>query len=124
MENLRKLSGGSSCLSEARIQADIVKWLQDQGIYCFSVANEAAGRSAVKQMQLITCGLRAGVSDLVIVLPGRVIFCEVKDDKGKQSERQLLFQKKVESLGHEYILVRSVESLQLYLTNVKNKPIM
>lgn len=101
--------------SEAHIQADICKWLQDNGIYFFSVANEAAGRSAVKQMQLVTMGLRSGVSDLVVLLPGRVIFIEVKDEKGKQSPAQIKFQQKVENLFFEYYLVRSVNAVSAIL---------
>ena len=60
-------------------------------------------------MRLKTMGLRSGASDLVVVLPGRVMFVEVKTPTGKQSPAQVKFQQTVEALGHEYIVVRSVE---------------
>lgn len=96
-------------MSEAKIQWEICQWLQANGIYFFSVANEAAGRSAVKQMQLIGMGLRPGVSDLVVVMPGRVVFLEVKAADGEQSKAQKQFEAKVTALGFEYRVVRSVE---------------
>ncbi len=74
--------------AEAKIQCQIVKWLQDHGYYFFAVNNEAHGRSAVQQMQMVSMGLRAGVSDMVIFNGNKIIFCEVKDEKGKQSDKQ------------------------------------
>jgi hypothetical protein len=101
---------------EGKIQAEICKWLQVNGFYFFSVANEAAGRSAVKQMQMISMGLRPGVSDVVVVLPeGRSVFLEVKAPGGKQSPRQQQFQERVDALGHQYYIVRSVEDAALAL---------
>lgn len=96
---------------EDRIQYEIVQWLQSQGIYFFSVANEAAGRSVQAVTRLKSMGLRAGVSDLVVVLPGRVIFLEVKDADGVQSHLQKVFQDRVEALGHQYKLVRNVQEV-------------
>jgi len=92
-----------------KIQAEIVQALQGAGLYFFSVPNEAAGRSAVAQMQLISMGLRSGCSDLVVLTPPTVIFLEVKTPDGKQSENQKKFQRKVESMGYRYEIVRSVE---------------
>jgi elongation factor P hydroxylase len=89
-----------------------VKWLQEHGYYFFAIPNEAHGRSMVSQMQLISMGLRAGVADLVIVLPaGRILFVEVKAPDGKQSDKQIKFQDRVESLGHKYVIVRSIDEL-------------
>lgn len=66
-------------------------------------------------------GLLNGVSDLIILLPNKVLFVELKKPKqkvfnhktgrmntkagGKQSPEQKAFQEKVESLGFEYYLV-------------------
>ena len=98
------------CLSESKIQADICQALQAAGHYFFSVPNESGGRSTVGQMHLVAMGLRAGAADLVVVLPaGEVVFLEVKNATGKQSPRQEHFQKRVESLGHKYFVVRSPE---------------
>ena len=108
---------------EARIQADIVKFLvpyRRQGLLdFFSVPNEAAA-NPVRQGQLIAMGLRPGVSDLVVMLPeGRVVFLEVKNETGKQSEAQKSFEKTCQRLGFEYHLVRSVEDVR-YLVQQKH----
>ncbi len=104
--------------TEARIQSEIVKYFRNK--YCtrlnnpkyliFSVPNERENRSELRKM--IGTGLLSGVSDLIIVVPGCVVFVEVKDDKGKQSEKQLEFESDVKKLGFEYILVRSVDEFQ------------
>ena len=55
-------------------------------------------------------GTLAGVADLVIVgNGGRVLFVEMKAGKNKQEDSQVLFQNKVEKLGHKYIICRSKE---------------
>lgn len=105
-------------VSEGRIQQELVKWFRNN--YClkfhnprcaiFSVPNE---RSNVKeQMRMVATGLMSGVSDLICVLPNKVLFIEVKDDKGRQSDKQKEFQQTVELLGFEYHLVRSLEDFQ------------
>jgi len=83
----------------------------------FSVPNE--GKNAIEQMRKIQIGLMSGVSDTIIVMPNRVIFCEFKDDKGKQSPQQIDFQTKVENLGFEYWLVRSLDEFKLCLQSTK-----
>jgi hypothetical protein len=97
---------------ESKIQYKICQWLQEKGYYFFAVPNEANGRSAVQQMQQVSMGLRAGAADLVIVLPGSVLFVEVKAEKGTQSDKQKKFQERVESLGHRYVVVRSVDEVE------------
>ena len=49
----------------------------------------------------------AGVSDVIAVMPNRVIFFEFKTEIGKQSEKQKHFQKDIEALGYEYYIIRS-----------------
>jgi elongation factor P hydroxylase len=105
---------------EARLQADIVQWLQSEGYYFCSIPNEAKGRSAVGQMQLIAMGLRPGAADMVVILPeGRVVWVEVKDEKGKQSPSQIKFENRVRELGHNYYVVKNIEQIK----NIFKKPI-
>jgi len=95
---------------EAKIQAEIVKAYQAAGVFIFSVPNEAAAGNAVRQGQLITMGLKPGVSDLVAFIPGRgVTFIEVKTPTGKQSPAQTRFEERCKDFGAEYHLVRSVD---------------
>lgn len=95
---------------ESRIQADIVKALFKAGYFCHSVPNEQSHGNAVRTGQLISMGLRPGVADLVVwVGNGRVAYLEVKNEKGKQSDRQLAFEKLCQSHGYPYKVVRSAE---------------
>jgi hypothetical protein len=97
---------------ESLLQSAIVAALSLHRIYCFSVPNELLGSSkgAARKMAIFkSLGLRSGVSDLVVILPSRIIFMEVKTPTGRQSDSQKTFQGIVESLGHKYTLVRSVD---------------
>lgn len=54
----------------------------------------------------------AGFSDIIILTPEpRTIFLELKAEKGRQSDNQKRFQKRVEAMGHKYYLCRSREAL-------------
>ena len=52
-------------------------------------------------------GYMSGSPDLVLVLPGKVFFVEIKTEKGFQSETQKVFQKELESRNQEYLIWRS-----------------
>ena len=107
--------------TEAKIQQEIVTWftntygLKNYNPKCliFSVPNE--GKNAKEQMYKKMLGMKSGVSDLIVVMQGRVMFVEVKDDTGKQSENQIQFQNDVKALGFEYYLVRSLEDFKACL---------
>jgi hypothetical protein len=106
-------------LSEDILQAEIYRWYHNT--YCtkkqekphiiFSVPN-GAYVSKRQAMKLKATGLVAGVSDLIIIQPNRCIFVELKLEKGKQSDKQIAFQNKVQMLGFEYWVVRSLEEFQ------------
>ena len=104
--------------SEAKVQQEMVVWFRnnyqrkgvDKGII-FSVPNERAG-GFIAMKDLLLTGLLSGVSDLIVVLKGKVIFVEVKNDVGKQSEKQIKFQQQVENLGFKYYLVRNLEDFK------------
>jgi hypothetical protein len=76
------------------------------------VPNDSAGLSARAMMRRVSMGLRKGAADLVLVLPGNVIFLEVKKPDGTQSTDQKRFQGKIEELGHRYEIVRSLEEFK------------
>lgn len=76
----------------------------------FSVPNE---RSDFRELaRLKSTGLTVGVSDMILVTPEEVFFIEVKNAKGKKSEAQEKFQKRVESMGYKYFLVRSLKEFK------------
>lgn len=109
-------------MSEDILQAAIYKWYHNT--YCtkktnpkhciFSVPN-GGNRSAREAMKFKATGLVAGVSDLIVVQPNRVIFVEVKTATGRQSDKQKAFEKTVKDLGFEYILVRNLEDFKRYV---------
>jgi len=101
-----------SSREESLIQAECVEWFKNN--YClkhhnprydiFSVPNEATwNNNNFKAM-----GVRKGASDLVIVLPDKVLFVEMKDQKGSQSDEQIDFENVITKLNHNYKLIRSV----------------
>ena len=109
-------------MSEDILQAAIYRWYYNT--YCtkknnpkhciFSVPN-GGNRSAREAAKFKATGLVAGVSDLIVVQPNRIIFVEVKFEKGKQSDKQKAFEKTVKDLGFEYILVRNLEDFKGYV---------
>lgn len=52
-----------------------------------------------------------GISDLIIVKKGRVVWLEVKRPSGKQTEHQKMFEEYITSHGGEYRIARSVEDV-------------
>jgi tRNA(Phe) wybutosine-synthesizing methylase Tyw3 len=106
-------------MSEDRLQQDIVIWfknnyqIQGKGLI-FSVPNGGT-RNILEAKKLKQTGATAGVSDLIVLLNKKCLFIELKIEKGVQSEVQEEFQKRVEALGFEYHLVRSLEQFKTNL---------
>lgn len=104
--------------SEDKIQQECVMWFRNHVIknkinpepIIFHVPNQ--GKNAIEQMRKVNIGMLSGVSDLVILLESKAIFIEMKDDIGNQSPEQIKFQKKIEALGFEYYVARSLEEFQ------------
>jgi len=109
--------------TEALIQCEIVKYLQKTQIFAFSIPNEAAGGNKIRQMQMISMGLRSGVSDLEVWLPlpdntDLIIYVEVKEPKkGKQSEKQRKFELRCIKTNKPYFIVFSVSDMQKIVEN-------
>lgn len=96
---------------EESIQVACVKWfrLQYPNLVIFAVPN-GGSRNLYEAKNMKESGTLAGVADLVVVgNGGRVLFVEMKAGKNKQEDSQVLFQNKVEKLGHKYIICRSRE---------------
>ena len=105
--------------TEAKIQSEIVAWFNNEYClkfhnprYCiFSVPNDTENKE--ETMRKLATGLKSGASDLIVLFPNKIVFCEVKTPTGVQSEAQKEFQKQVEKLGFEYILVRSLDEFKI-----------
>lgn len=74
-----------------------------------------SGSDYNKINELKKMGMLPGCSDLCIVYNGKAYFLEVKTDKGKQSDAQILFMDNVLRAGCEYAVVRSVGDVEWVL---------
>ena len=59
-----------------------------------------------------------GVPDIIAVIDGRFIGLEFKTYRGKQSEDQKIFQKRLEAAGGLYFIIRSVADLKNTLEQI------
>lgn len=124
--------------SESKLQGDIVVWFNNNyclknhnpRCYIFSVPNEMAMQARALMIsngmseklsdeitaQLINnaknTGFKAGVSDLIILGYGKVFFVELKLPTNNQQQNQIEFQKRAESLGHSYVVIKSLEQFK------------
>ena len=104
---------------EAKIQAEIVQYLQKKKFLFCSIPNEAAGKdAAIRMSHLKTLGLKSGAPDLLVFGAQRLVCFEVKSLTGVQSPSQINFQKRLEELGYIYAVVRSVEDVQKVLDKI------
>jgi len=68
---------------------------------------------AAKRRDIAIC---IGASDLIVVLNGKVLFCELKTAYNSQSPAQIAFQATVQALGFEYKIIRSLEEFKEYIS--------
>lgn len=104
-------------LSEARLQSDCFQWFHNsfpsQRQMLFHVQNKA--RNAIEGNKFKAMGVVKGVSDLILILPRRVVFIELKTQSGKQMPEQVDFQAKCQARGHEYRIIRSFKEFQEFI---------
>lgn len=98
---------------ERNLQEACVRWfrLAYPKLFIFAVPN-GGSRNQIEAHNMRLSGVVAGVSDLVVIGNGKVLFVEMKIAKGRQSERQKEFQEIVESLNHKYVVCRSFEDFK------------
>ena len=93
--------------TESQLEFAICQAITAQGHYVVKLKDQAQAINGVYRKG--SSFQVRGISDLVVYLPnGIALWMEIKTEKGKQSEYQIAFQRKIESLGHKYVLVRSV----------------
>lgn len=105
--------------TEAELQKNIINYIHQNypQLLVFSVPNEATYRRRNYFHQL---GMLSGVSDLILVFLNGILFIECKAPKGKQSIEQTNFQKRVESLGFKYFIVRELDDIIKIINNELN----
>ena len=103
-------------MTEDQLQQIIVIWFKNEyqmhgkGLI-FSVPN-GGSRNMLEAKKLKQTGAMAGVSDLIVLLPSKCLFVELKIEKGIQSEVQKKFESKVNLLGFDYFIIRSLEEFK------------
>ena len=90
---------------EANFQVGVVRFIRMAGHYVFAVPN-GGSRNVIEAANLKAQGVMAGVSDLILLLPHKVYFIELKNPngKGRQSPAQREFEDNVLAYGQEYLL--------------------
>lgn len=103
---------------ESKIQIMCVNWFNYQykklSPIFFSVPN-GGRRSKIEAKILKAEGVKAGVSDLLLLFPNEeytFLAIEMKTKKGTQNPNQKNWQQDVEQLGAKYAICRSVEEFQ------------
>jgi Holliday junction resolvase-like predicted endonuclease len=94
-------------MKECVIEKQILDWLNQNGFMAWKPFDSVSTHRYAYQI--------AGVSDIIAVKQGVVYFIEVKNEKGKQSPAQKVFQKKLEEHGGTYVLTRSLVDLKRFL---------
>jgi len=108
---------------EAQIQKAIVEYIRAviPTSLVFAIPN-GSQRTASGRPANAVAGLLPGAPDLCVVLPeGRVLWLEVKSDKGRVSSNQILVHGLLNSLGHHCPVVRSVDDVRHALAFLKIK---
>lgn len=99
---------------EQKIQNKILDLLTARGVFHFRVKNTASYDPRAGRYMLTGKGFKKGVPDIVCIAPtGKFVGIEVKRaEGGKVSPEQVMFKKRVEELGGEYHIVRSVADVE------------
>jgi len=109
-----------SLTSEHDIQKQIVKFLRLMNILVFELdcmsGLQFFSHQDYRRYTFVShhkaMGYEKGQPDLLMVLPERVIFLEVKKAGAYQGKEQKVIQKKIEELKREYYVVRSLEDVK------------
>jgi len=65
-------------------------------------------RNSIEGAKFKKSGVVSGVSDLILVANSGVYFIELKTKTGKQSREQASFQKQMEEMGQNYVVIRDI----------------
>lgn len=103
---------------EDQLQAQCTQWFWNtyhaERQMLFHVDNNSWNRVIGAKKKAL--GVVAGISDLVLILCGTVVFIELKDGDGVQSPEQRSFEEKVVERGHKYKIIRSLDEFKKFVT--------
>ena len=104
-------------VSETERHILCANWLRDTfpTILWLHIPNE--GRRSWKEgKRQKAMGLMAGAADFYLSDGPRTLWVEIKADDGTQSPSQAMFERWVVSIGHEYMLAKSLREFQEIVT--------
>lgn len=105
---------------ESQIQRECVKWFRlvykEPDYMIFAVPN-GGRRWKIEAAILKGEGVRAGVSDLIVMGMYKIFFIEMKAENTRHEQTQKDFRKIVENLGFNYHLCRSFDEFRLVIMN-------
>lgn len=108
--------------TEAQIQGAIVEWLRYSGYLTFHIPNGGL-RGKREAAKLKWQGVLAGVPDLAVIWQelgeARLCFIEVKTASGRLSEDQSDFRNKVNAIGFDYIIARSLDDVMQWFEGMR-----
>lgn len=115
-------------MTESSLQQQIYNFYQNT--YClkhhnprcmiFAVPNGGT-RNTMEAITLKATGLLAGVSDLIVIIPNKILFIELKTETGRQSPVQKEFEERITKLGFEYHLIRSLNEFQNLIISTQKR---
>ncbi len=96
--------------SEAQIELSVCHWLRVRGIFFWKQPQSGFFDSRVKRFRKQASPYAMnGCPDIICIYNGLFVGLELKSPKGKQSDSQLEFQRRVEAANGVYEVVRSIE---------------
>ena len=99
-----------------RAVVDLLRIYENRGLLAFCHVGNGEWRHKVTGGRLKAMGVRAGVPDLLIWLPGGSGFgVELKAGTGKLSPAQTFWHATVTALGHRVYVVRSLDEMEAVL---------
>lgn len=115
---------GAEPVAELTLQSHCFQWAWNMypgnRRMMFHVQNKA--RNDIEGAKFKALGVVGGISDLILVTEGRVVFIELKTGTGVQSKEQRDFQQKVEARGHSYHIVRTETEFRGLVTSLWGVP--
>ena len=124
-----KLGASLEDIAELQLQVDVFRWLAetDPPAFVFHVPNSQK-RSRREAVRVRAMGIKAGVADLAVMLPGgRQGWIELKTRSGKLSHHQSDFAMTCWALGHRHRVCRSVaevaETIELWIALPSGVPV-
>jgi hypothetical protein len=101
---------------EGKIQSSVLKYLHEQGVFCWRQNNLAIFDPKMNGYREHN-GLK-GVPDILAVINGRFVGFEIKTPRGRQSADQLFFQKRLERHKGKYFIIRSLDEAKEALATI------